>query len=453
MSMTSSPPTFSLEKRILGASLVLLPAFFLVGAFMLTSAFKLSMETALQNQMQSQIYAIMSEAEVENGQLWMPPQTAEPNFTHPNSGQFAWIASQQKLLWRSDSSQLIDVPNLLTTSVFSAGSVVFYKPSDTTAYYQIQHDVLWQEDDNNIAIRFVVAHDATALNAELAAFQYRILLWLSGLTLLLIASQLVITRWGLKPLAHVADELTSLETGQTHYLEGRYPKEISQVTDNLNQVLRAQRQQRERYKNTLADLAHSLKTPLAIIKAAQAHPNSTQITEQINRMDGIISHQLNRAHLGHQPLSGQVALAPLVTRIINALTKLPDYAHMDISMNITDSIRFQGETGDMMEIMGNLIENGCKYGKSQLSITATQTQTEIQICIEDDGAGITPTLRHTILQRGARADTATSGQGIGLAVVVDILSSYGGELDIYKAALGGAGVKIRLPYHTIPLTP
>ncbi|WED22827.1 ATP-binding protein [Vibrio sp. JC009] len=162
-------------------------------------------------------------------------------------------------------------------------------------------------------------------------------------------------------------------------------------------------------------------------------------------MDNIISHHLSRAHLGYQPLAGQVAVVSVVTRLTNALTKLESYSHISVKVTIADNIRFYGEDGDLMEIMGNLIENACKYGKSCVEISAVKSEKELEIRVEDDGPGIDSHLRTSILKRGARSDTANLGQGLGLAVVTDILSSYGGALHISTSQLGGACVSFTLP--------
>ena len=445
--MINTSPKRSLSYRMLLASLLLLPLFLTLGGALLMAAFKLSMETALQNQMQSQIYALMSDAEFAQGGLLMPDIAADPSFEHPTSEQFAWIVSGSELIWRSNSTQLLSDAQLSVASTLSAGEVQFVVPEGAEgaeAFYQLQHAVQWQLQGADIEVQFVVAHGKARLQSELAAFRHKMLLWLGALSLLLVATQFLITRWGLKPLSRIATELSALNTGEINQLSSDYPQEIAQVTESLNQVLQAQRQQRERYKNTLADLAHSLKTPLAIIRAEQ---NGLQpgVAEQVERMDNIIRHQLNRVHLGFQPLSGEIQLAPLVERVVNALSKLPDYAAQQIQMAIPEQIRLHAEQGDLMEVLGNLLENGCKYANQQLRISAVEHLSGVLITIEDDGPGIAPELRDKILQRGARADTANLGQGIGLAVVTDILSSYGAAIAIYRSKLGGAGISIDFP--------
>ncbi len=436
---------YSLVNRVLLTSLVLLPVFMSLGSLMLYTAFKASLETSLQNQMQSQAYALMSDAELDKQTLRMPDVMAEPSFQQTNSGHFAWITDNNRLLWRSPSSILLDKQLLHPTSPIIPGVIQFKTPSDNSPYYQLVYDTLWQSDNGQKLLRFVVAHDPSSLTAELNSFSRKIIFWISGLTILLLIIQYIITRWGLNPLNKMAVDLSHLESGKIQLLKGDYPRELIPVVNNLNQVLTAQRAQRERFKNTLADLAHSLKTPLAIIKSNDQTKERKIIDEQVTRMNNIISHHLSRAHLGYQPLAGQVPVLPLISRLTGAITKLNMYSNMDIQLKIADSVQFHGEEGDLMEIMGNLIENACKYGKSKIEVSAINSEQGLEIHVEDDGPGIDFHLRTSILKRGARSDTASLGQGLGLAVVTDILSSYGGKLDISTSHLGGACFSFMLP--------
>ncbi|PWI33480.1 two-component sensor histidine kinase [Vibrio albus] len=435
----------SLVNRLLLTSLVFLPVFMSLGSLILYTAFKASLETSLQNQMQSQAYALMSDAELEKQGLWMPERMADPSFQQTSSGQFAWITDQNQPLWRSPSSILLDEPMLQPTSPVTPGEIHFEVPSDHFPYYQLIYDTRWQSENGEQFLRFVVAHDPSALSAELDSFSRQIIFWISGLTLLLLIIQYLITRWGLQPLDKIAVDLSRLESGKIQLLKGNYPKELNPVINNLNQVLTVQRTQRERFKNTLADLAHSLKTPLAIIKSNYQTTDDRIIDEQVTRMNNIISHHLSRAHLGYQPLAGHVAVLPLISRLTGAITKLDRYSNMDIQLRIADDVHFHGEDGDLMEIMGNLIENACKYGKSKIEISAMNSDKGLKISVEDDGPGIDLHLRTSILKRGARSDTASLGQGLGLAVVTDILSSYDGELNISTSHLGGACFSFILP--------
>lgn len=412
---------------------------------MLYSAFKTSLETALQNQMQSQAYTLMSDAEFEQQALLMPQVMAEPSFTQPISGQFAWITDSTQALWRSESSLLLNRAMLQPHSPITPGAVLFQIPSSRFPYYQLTYDTRWQTEQGEKLLRFVVTHTPSALSAELHSFSRQIIVWVLGSTLTLLVIQYLITRWGLRPLDQVAAELSRLESGEIQRLDGDYPRELSPMIANLNLVLNVQKTQRQRFKNTLSDLAHSLKTPLAIIQSSDHANNPQLVDEQVARMTTIISHHLSRSHLGHQALISNIDVLPLIERLTGALLKLDMYSHVDIQLTIPEGTFFHGDSSDLMEIMGNLIENGCKYGKSKLEVSAKPNEQGLYIRVEDDGPGIDVELRTEILKRGSRSDTVRLGQGLGLAVVTDILSSYGGELSISSSHLGGACFELVFP--------
>jgi two-component system sensor histidine kinase PhoQ len=212
-------------------------------------------------------------------------------------------------------------------------------------------------------------------------------------------------------------------------------------------VLASERQQRQRYRNTLDDLAHSLKTPLSVISGSlQQQQGDQTIAEQVERMNQIISHQLQRAVVANPGVPGRaVAIQPIVERLVASLGKVYRDKNIQPDIQINPDISFNGDERDLMEVLGNLIENAFKYGKQKISVSGDQTQKTITIIIEDDGKGVAKEARQTILQRGARADTVTSGQGIGLAVAVDILSSYQGSLQVDESILGGAKFRLSLP--------
>ncbi len=237
-------------------------------------------------------------------------------------------------------------------------------------------------------------------------------------------------------------------------LPGAYPAEIQPVTDNLNRVLRSERAQRERYRNTLSDLAHSLKTPLAVIRGQlenkqhiSAESLAHAIDEQVSRMSAIVDHQLRRAsaQVTQANRSSSVQVKPLVERLARAMQKVYQSKSVQLRLDIGEHLVFHGDEADLMELLGNLIDNACKYGRHSVAISAQQQGRDLVVSVEDDGPGVEADVQQTILTRGARADTATPGQGIGLAVAVDILSSYGGSIDIFRSKLSGAGFTIRIP--------
>ena len=255
--------------------------------------------------------------------------------------------------------------------------------------------------------------------------------------------------WGLAPLAQVARDLHAIEEGRQDALQGEYPAEIAGVTRNLKLLLASERAQRERYRTTLADLAHSLKTPLAILRneastLGVAAPSTATIDEQVERMDQIVGYQLERAvSKAEGPVRTAFDAAIVAAELVAALKKV--YPETRIDLVSPDAAPAYGDERDYMEVLGNLLDNACKYGAGRACLAIESSGSSIRFVVGNDGAPIPEARRGHILERGARLDTAESGQGIGLAVVREIVDRYDGKLEIGVSHLGGAEVLVTLP--------
>ncbi len=228
-----------------------------------------------------------------------------------------------------------------------------------------------------------------------------------------------------------------------------YPTELQPLAQNLNQLLTREQTQRERYRNTLGDLAHSLKTPLAVLRQLVQGDSTDRapFEEQIARMDQLIVYQLQRAVASGAHRVGQQsqALKPIAEKLVASFSKVYFDKRVQLTLNVADRCACRADEGDLYEVLGNLIDNACKACVGKVAVGAEQNERWLLIRVEDDGPGIAPEARSRILLRGQRADSYAPGQGIGLAVAVDILDSYGAELDIGASDLGGARFTIRWP--------
>jgi two-component system sensor histidine kinase PhoQ len=266
----------------------------------------------------------------------------------------------------------------------------------------------------------------------------------------LLVTQMLVLRWGLRPLRKVSVELATIESGQQENVKGDYPSELKLLTDSINSLINHEHKQQKRYRNGLADLAHSLKTPLAVLQGAiNSDEDETlrrkTIHEQIDRIDNIIQYQLRRAATaGSSPGMGLVMLHPLAIRIVNTVQKAYRNKQPDVTIAIDDSIGLRIDEGDLMELLGNLIDNAFKWCRNRIELSAYHRDNQVIIQVKDDGPGIDPQQIARILERGVRADQSTPGHGIGLAIVRDIMQVYEGELSIENNPPGGACVTLRL---------
>lgn len=423
---------------------------------MLNHAYQRSLRTAERDALRGQIYLLLGAAEPSAEGIQLPRTLPEPRYSTINSGLIGWIETvDRKVQWRSRSSELIELQSTAEVGeAFNPGRERFFNFTiEGKDYYAISYDTIWDIDNREEGFRFVAMQSREPMENELKAYQNRLWNWLGGLAVLLILVQTLIARWGLSPLRKLAADLEEVEAGRQHDLKGDYPAEIQPVTNNLNRVLTSEQAQRDRYRNTLADLAHSLKTPLAVIRGQlqsthELTPEQLKavVDEQISRMSAIVDHQLRRAS-AQVTRAGYtaVALRPIVERLCGALQRVYQQKQVQFNINVAPDIYFHGDEADLMELLGNIIDNACKYGRHSINIDAQKLDTDLQIVIEDDGAGIADHIKQTVLTRGARADTASPGHGIGLAVAVDILSSYGGAIEISQSGLGGARFLLRVP--------
>ncbi|HEX7025987.1 MAG TPA: ATP-binding protein [Gammaproteobacteria bacterium] len=457
--MTHALKPKSLSGRLLLAAALVLPVFLGFSAYMLDLAFHRSLLAAEREQLNTHIYLLLAAAEFrddeQNVGLTLPEALTEPRFSQPNAGLYGFVfGADDELIWRSPSARLwpdnlVDAVTATARPVTPGESQFATLDAGEENYYRFDYDVAWETDTGNRRYRFSVLHTQTTIQAERDAYRRQLWWLLGGLALLLLIAQALIMRWGLRPLATLAKHLHQVEQGETSTLQGDYPQEIQPVTDNLNRVLTLERTQRERYRNTLADLAHSLKTPLAVLRGGLNQPNEnlpSTVEEQVTRMDQIVRHQLQRAVIGAQNLPGQKTdVVDVIERLAAALQKVYADKHIRCTVDAPKPAYFHSDEPDLMELLGNILENAFKYGRQQVKVTVEPKDEELRITIADDGPGIPDHLQHQILQRGARADTAQPGHGIGLAIAVDIVSSYRGSLGIGKSALGGAEFGVVLP--------
>jgi two-component system sensor histidine kinase PhoQ len=324
-------------------------------------------------------------------------------------------------------------------------------------HYRLGYRVRWEtEPDHEVPLDFQIIVDLHDYQQQIATYRRNLWGWLGGAILLLLLVQAGVLHWSLRPLRKVATDLALIEAGKTDRLRGHYPKELQQLTDKLNNLLDHTRHQLTRYRDSLGNMAHSLKTPLAILAntlslkqtdSANTSGSTHEAQEQLQRIRQIIDYQLQRAATAGQTIPGSsTQLKPVVDKVINAMQKVFADKELRIDYHIDDDFTCQCDEGDILEVLGNLIENACKWCQQEVRITALPFGAGgLEVTIEDDGPGIPATVREQVLQRGQRADPTTAGHGIGLAMVHEIILLYGGTLKIDTSKLGGAAIHIQLP--------
>lgn len=437
----------SLRARLVAAMTLVLALFLALAALALDRAHKRSVEAGVREGLEARIYLLLGAAELDaDGRLVMARALAEPRFATPDSGLYAAVrAADGDILWRSRSSL---GRSLRYPSADVPGRPVHRRipAPGGDALYALAYPVTWEPDAGDVRrLDFLVAESAAAAEARIAAFRRTLSLWLGGLTLALLALQVIVLAWGLRPLRRAAREVAAIESGERERLGADYPRELRPLTQNLNALLAGSQARLQRYRNALADLGHSLKTPLAVLRSMEDQP---AVQEQAERMERAIGWHVQRAAtVGRTGLAQSVAVGNALERVVGALEKVYRDKPVSLERAIAPDARFRGDPDDLVELLGNLLDNAWKWCRGRVRVGAGhEADGTLVLEVDDDGPGIPEARRREVLARGARADEAVPGEGIGLDLVRQMVEdAYHGALELTESPAGGLRVRVRLP--------
>ncbi|MGN6454473.1 MAG: ATP-binding protein [Steroidobacteraceae bacterium] len=438
----------SLSRRLLISVSVPLALFCGVVMLVLDTGFREVAQRTLQDELDRQMVGLIAAAEPQPDGGYAPaPHTLDPRLETPRSGLYAEIRSAGQD-WRSPSTAGLnsDFGRLLSGGARNLSYGTFGDDRVAIASRSIEF-----EGDPAAArsLTFSVATSLSPYQQELWRFRRKLGSWFVSLMLLLLVTLAALLRWVLGPVRRMEREIHEVEEGRRERLGSGYPRELAGVAGNLNALLIGERKRVARYRDTLGNLAHSLKTPLAVMRAEGAN---AMVSTEIDRMSGIIEHQLKRAAASGGALLGQapVEVSQVAAELRAALLRV--YARKDlvIELAVGPVVQFIGDRGDLTELLGNLLDNACKWCRTRVRFSATtddsaESRERLCLVVEDDGVGISAADRARVLQRGVRADEKVPGHGLGLAMVHDTIDLYGGRLSIDVSPLGGARFTVRLP--------
>lgn len=442
----------SLKARLLLAATLILFAFVALTGVALQRGFLERAQQAEKDKLQGLVYALLGATDADRkGKLVVNEgELRDSRLVQPDSGLYVLIFNAKgDIVWQSRSVLDPVAPGALP----AVGSWRFSRSYNDAGKELFVHSftVRWASQGDPLrSYTFLAAESTDEFLSQMKIFRRELWLWLlvpAGLLLLL---QTVVLQWGLLPLRRLVSELRGIEAGSRADIAGEYPNELRSLTQALNAMLRSERNQQTRYRHALDDLAHSLKTPLAVLSGETERDGLSavqrdRLQEQLGRMRQIVDYQLKKAAAaGSRSFTAPVAVRPVVDKLTAALAKVYRDKSVRYEVEIGDDIRLRMDSGDLMEMLGNLIDNASKWCRSQVRVTAWPEGSDLLIQIDDDGPGF-PGEAEALLQRGARADTRVEGQGIGLAVVAEIVSACDGRIRLAKSALGGGRVSVQLP--------
>ena len=441
-----------IQFRLATVTTLVLIGILTLAGWILDRSFRASALAGVEEQLRLVIYSLMGVAHADARGIRVD-ELSEPRLSQPESGLYAAI-------WEPGTGREWRSPSALTTNVdqgrgeAALGEFRFFESdSDGVPRFGLSYLVIWDDADESQLV-FQVAADQAPTQAVIGGFRRNLAWGLALVTFLVIGAQFLAIRWGLRPLRVMAEEVRALEEGRREELSDNYPKELNGLRRNLAHFIAHEHRRRTRYRHALEDLAHSLKTPLAVIRNAlggsvpangETYPERGLIAEQLDRMEGVVTHQLSRAAVAGPVVVGRpVDLSRLAERLVRALKSAYADRDLAVEMRLPPALSVRGDERDLMDLFGNLLENAFKYTRSKVRISGRSGSLAL-VRIEDDGPGVDAAIRDDILHRGARGDQVQPGQGIGLSVVSELIQLYGGAFTIGASPLGGASIEVKLP--------
>lgn len=400
------------------------------------------------------VYNLVERLNNEEELIILPQGFYDHRLFQSNSGLYAVIKRNQRTIWSSPSvkeNNRIKFHSLLDNQEEWQGEFTNNKGQK---FISVSYRIKKITPNNNDTHSYIVSilESEKSINKEFYIFMYQLTGGLFFIAILMLFVNWFGIKWYLMPLNTLSIELTNLEKGKQSSITRTYPVELLQIIGDLNSLLQNEKLRQERYKNSLSDLVHSIKTPLTIVKATineNAAPNlCLEVNEQINIIDQTVYYYLRRARnfgkknmLSYQKIDVDMVINKAITNIKKLY--LIKNKNVDVIYRNNHQAIFYGIKGDLIEIIGNLLDNACKWAHAIVKITVISDEKKINIVIVDDGPGISEKDINTIIQRGTKANNSKEGHGIGLATVDDIVSSYFGSLEINNCPkYGGAKISI-----------
>ena len=443
---------YSLANRLQWVVGVVLVASLGLTGLVLDQLFVRNTSTNAAEKLELHVYSLLATTEVDNGGLTLPARLEIPRLNQLDSGLYAVVRDQLgTVLWQSPSA--VSVQYALQTAplpIPRRGDKIFMRLDQgfEEPMFVINYGVAWEVNGEYVDYILTVMESMLSYQRDITRYRQYLWGWLAAVAVLLLGLQHLILRGVLRPLKSVIADLYAIQDGQQDVLSGDYPREVSPLSTTLNELLESEKSQRERYRHNLADLAHSLKTPLAVLRGIATDPTDTAVREvlpqQVDRLDQMITYQLQRAVIsGRKSLSKPVPVPPVIHKLRQTLDKVYAAKGVSVEIVVDEGEQFFGDQHDLYEVLGNLTENAYKYTNSWVRVVCcTSKEQKIKrqfgFVVEDDGPGVPLERRESILARGVRLDSQEKGQGIGLAVVADIIDGYNGDIHVESSEREGA---------------
>ena len=387
------------------------------------------------------------------------PTLGEPQFELPLSGWYWQITPldavkpeirSSRSLWDTGLNRLRDEDATTSPDGTRRGYAV---GPDEQRLRLLERSVDLGEDGRYL---IVVAGDPQEIDDETHAFDRALVVTFATLAVVLLLITMFQVRFGLAPLKRISEALAAIRAGTAERLEGRFPVEIAPLARETNALIDANREIVERARTHVGNLAHALKTPLSVVineAAGREDLLAAKVIEQANIMRDQIARHLERARLAARlKVVGSVTdIVPIVTALTRTMEKIHQGRGIAIDLDAPTEVRFRGERQDLEEMVGNLVDNACKWAQMRVSVEVVAERPDgaapaaVRIIVDDDGPGLGPAQRDQVARRGLRFDETKPGSGLGLSIVLELAALYGGNLLLGSAPIGGLRAELVLP--------
>lgn len=450
-------PGKSLTRRLIWLASGWIVAALIVTGLVLTSQFEESGLRRLGAVLSTTVDEVVIATRVENGEVSTAP-IQDVRTLRIYSGKYWAVAepgsnglrmvARSRSLWDADMPVPPELPGKLREAF---GQTITYNASGPAGEPMRVAATMKELQGRDQPVVFLAAIDRSNIDAD--ARQFATITWVALLMLGLglVAAVFVQVQIGLRPLYALRNEIADVRKGNAARIERVYPLEIQPLAEQVNRLLDHNQEVVERQRTHVGNLAHALKTPLSVM-LAEAGSNQGALHDLVRRqtevMKAQVDHHLRRARAAAraQVLGERTAIAEVLDEMAVMLERVFADKGVVIDWRAPDELGFRGERQDLQEILGNLMENACKWSKRRVRISAGASGLgQMIVVVEDDGPGLPEDRRAEVLKRGARADEETPGSGLGLSIVDDLTRAYGGRLTLAASDLGGLKVLLELP--------
>ncbi len=442
----------SLRNRLIAAAAAWIAFGMLLAWLILSTVFRSHVTRQFDDELFVHLAELKRLTRIENGQAVLRAALSDPRYDVENSGYYWEIQQQGDVLARSPSMKA--APLVTPPDGRSDVGVHTHRIAGPTGELLVAESLEWK-NPGKPPVQFIIGTDKRHLDTVVNSFNNTLSWSLTALGLSMVAAAALLILYAMRPLGQLSVALQEVRSGRLKSLPGSYPSEVQPLVDNLNSMFASTTELVQRARTQAGNIAHGLKTPLAILtdeayrlKEGGCGNSAETILEQCHKMRTQIDYQTTRARIvaGRLSPGASADVRDVVTDVVAAISRIYVPRELRFDVEVPVSLRVACEAQDLQEILGNLLDNAGKYAQTQVRVSATTLENGlIDISVSDDGPGLPPEAHEVVFNVGERWDTQGVGSGLGLAIARDLVTLYGGTINLGPSALGGLVASVRLP--------